>query len=202
MDLSKLQGHLPDDILLELPDVCDKFGITTEMQLALLLGQCKQESGFSRYEENLNYSTERLMVIWPKIFQMEEVSAQFAHNPEKIANEVYSNLYGNGDRESGDGWTFRGRGAIGITFRANYQQMADDTGIDVVSDPDSLAADNKLIAAGWYWMRFLQKYLDNGTVTGVTPDDVKVITRHVNAGLLGLDNRIKFTQEFYALLTT
>ena len=97
------------------------FEINTQKRIAAFIAQCGHESmGFTRLEEDMNYSVSRLMAVWPARFKSVQLAAMYAHNPEALANFVYANRNGNGDEDSGDGWRYRGRGLIQITGRDNY----------------------------------------------------------------------------------
>lgn len=95
------------------------FGLNNDIHLAHLLGQIHHETGFKHDEENLNYSADRLLQVFPKYFNKESVN-DYNRLPRLIANKVYSNRMGNGDEYSGDGWKYRGRGAIQLTGKSNY----------------------------------------------------------------------------------
>ena len=98
-----------------------KFDINTKRRIAAFLANVAHESGSLRHnEENLNYSAERLMQVFPRYFRGRNVWA-YNHHPELIANVVYSSRMGNGDSRSGDGWKFRGRGLIQLTGKDNYE---------------------------------------------------------------------------------
>ena len=102
--INKLKGIIPDSILAQIPDTAAKFNITTSLRLAHFLSQCAHESGnFTVFKENLNYSADGLKKIFGKYFPG-NLNESYAHNPEKIANRVYSNRMGNGDETSGDGY--------------------------------------------------------------------------------------------------
>ena len=123
--LEKLKGHIPDAVIAQIPDTAAKFNITNTLRLAHFLAQCGHESGgFRAVQENLNYSADGLNKIFPKYFKNAgRDAAQFARNPEKIANVVYANRMANGDTASGDGWRFRGRGYIQLTGKGNYTKF-------------------------------------------------------------------------------
>lgn len=147
---------------------------------AHFVSQVLHESGGLRYlAENLNYSAERLCAVWPKRFPNADRARPYAHNPEKLANYVYAGRMGN--TEPGDGWRYRGRGLIQITGRSNYELIAELTGMDVVTTPDLLTEPNAaLLSALAWWGESLPE-----------ADDMSVeqVTRVVNGGLNGLDER-------------
>ncbi|MGL4543236.1 MAG: glycoside hydrolase family 19 protein, partial [Polymorphobacter sp.] len=121
-------------------DLFARFGISdNRLRLEFLLAQIGHESGgLTALVENLDYRAGGIARTWPKIFASEVEAAPFAHNPEKLANRVYAAKYGNGPTESGDGYRFRGRGYIQLTFRDGYQQVGDIAGMDFAGHPDSV----------------------------------------------------------------
>ena len=147
---------------------------------AHFVSQVLHESGGLRYlAENLNYSAERLCAVWPKRFPNADRARPYAHNPEKLANYVYAGRMGN--TEPGDGWKYFGRGLIQITGRSNYALMQELTGLQTLDDPDLLTEPNAaLLSALAWWGESLPE-----------ADDMSVeqVTRVVNGGLNGLDER-------------
>lgn len=184
-----------------------EYGIDTPLRQAHFLAQLAHESGEFKYtEENLKYSATRLREVFPKYFKTLAEAQAAAYNPERIANTVYANRYGNGDFQSGDGFRFRGRGLIQTTFRANYQAFhkhllsipkakldsETDSAIHCPFDPvaklSSLLSKPELAvrSACYYWQsRKLNEYAD----TGATDAVVTGITRVVNGGTNGLSQR-------------
>ncbi len=201
MDISKLAGIIPDDIIAQLPAL-SKYGIDGPKRLSHLLGQAMQESDiFKAMIENLNYSAEALIKIFPKHFTGIGDATNYTRQPEKIANRIYCNRMGNGNENSGDGWKYRGRGALQTTGKDAYQQLTDAVGIegvDFVENPDLVTPDYCMASAAIFFERNgLWPICDHG----VDNDTITTITKHVNGGILGLDNRIKYTQQVYAALT-
>lgn len=130
------------------------FGITNQEDIISFISNCGQESSaFSRFTEDLNYSEERLLVVFKSDFKNKTHLAKvYAHKPEKIANFVYANQNGNGDESSGDGWRFRGRGAIMTTGRVNYLNVSKALNEDFIKNPDLLATPKYAIAsAAWFY---------------------------------------------------
>ena len=171
-------------------DILPDFEINTPKRVAAFLAQCGHESaGFSVLKENLNYSAEGLNKIFKKYFPTLESAQPYARQPEKIANRVYSNRMGNGDEASGDGWKYRGRGPIQLTGKDNYRAFANDYFEDpetLLNDPDLLIdhIPTSLLAAVWFWQKNkLNKEADAG--------DIKTMTRKINGGFIGLEDRIK-----------
>ena len=173
-----------------------KYGWSSE-QTAHFFGQIAEETGnFTVFEENLNYSNSRLVQIFGKYFSTLASTVGYAGNPVKIANKVYANRMGNGPETSGDGWKYRGRGAIQLTGRDNYRMFSQASGKDLVENPDlveSLAFD----AAKWF-------FDTSGCTTlakqGVNDSIIKQITRKVNGGYVNLEERGKYTHKYYNLL--
>ena len=166
-----------------LPGVLEKYAITTSLRVAHFLAQTAHESaGFTHFEENLNYSEAGLENTFPKEFRTVR-AADYARNPEKIANRVYANRMGNGDEASGDGWKFRGRGLIQLTGHENYEAFSKHSGKDAIQDPDLLSTvEGAAESAAWYWLeRDINKPADE--------DEVVTVTKLINGGTLGLDER-------------
>lgn len=162
-----------------LPD----YDITTPQRVAAFLAQCAHESGgFTAIKENLNYRAETLSKVWPHLFPA-GVAEQYAHNQEAIANRAYANRMGNGDEASGDGFKFCGRGLIQITGRNNYQSFADSLQMSVEDVPAYLATfEGAVQSACWFWeANNLNQYADAG--------DILTLTKKINGGTLGLDDR-------------
>ena len=162
--------------------------INTPLRQAHFIAQVAHESGGFRYKtENLNYSAKALRAVFGKYFTTEELAEQCARKPELIANLAYADRMGNGDTESGDGWKYRGRGLIQLTGSDNYRQCSEAIGKDIENDPDLLVhdADAAVAAACWFWgMRKLNSYADQ--------DDLKAITKKINGGYHGLDDRAAY----------
>jgi len=198
MNLEKLKGHIPDSVIAQIPGIQDKFEINTPLRLAHFLAQCGHESGgFRLVKENLNYSAKGLMGIFKKYFPTEALAKQYERKPEKIANKVYSSRMGNGDEASGDGAKFCGRGFIQLTGKTNYQAFFKSIGADINTDPTLVATQYPLASAAWFFNKNgLHKIADGGATDAV----VTSITKRVNGGTIGLPDRIKHFNEFYAVL--
>lgn len=167
----------------------NQYGMNTAKRKAMFFAQLDHESGLKPIAENLNYSAERLLVVFPMYFTKNNVG-EFARNPEKIANRVYANRMGNGNQKSGDGYRFRGRGFIQITGRNNYTVMSKDTRIDYLNNPDWLLREpDAMISALWFWQKNkLNEYADWGDVEGAT--------RVINGGTNGLTDRKKKYEQY------
>jgi len=198
MNISKLQGHLPDSVINQIPGIQEKFGVNTPLRLAHFLAQCGHESGgFRITQENLNYSAKGLQGIFKKYFPSEALALDYAKKPQKIANRVYGGRMGNGNEASGDGFKFRGRGFIQLTGRDNYKAFDDAVEDNILENPDLVATKYPLASAAWFWNKNkLNQLADKGDTTEV----VTMITKRVNGGTIGLADRIKHFKEFYSLL--
>lgn len=192
--LAKL--HIGAEWVDALNETFSRFNITTKNQQACFIGQASHESGnFKLLEENLNYKAATLMRIWPKRFPTMEKANEYAGNPKKIANMVYSSRMGNRDENSGDGWRFRGRGIFQLTGHANVFHAGQALGIDFVKDPDLIATPRyAALTAGWFW----DTHKLNPPADAL--DFVKV-TKIINGGTIGLDDRIKHIQQALAVLS-
>ena len=166
-----------------LNDVMEFYEINNKQRIAMFLAQVGHESGGLRtIKENLNYSADRLKVIFPKYFRGVD-TASFAKNPEKIANRVYASRMGNGDESSGDGYRYCGRGLIQLTGKSNYQAFAADMGWSLEDATAWLAEpEGACWSAGWFWdSRELNQWADKG--------DVLTVTKKINGGTIGLEDR-------------
>ena len=196
-NIEKLKGHIPDAVLVQIPDTAAKFNITNNLRLAHFLAQCGHESGgFKAVSENLNYSADGLKKIFGKYFPG-NLNESYARQPEKIAARVYASRMGNGDEASKEGFKFRGRGYIQLTGKANYTNFTKFIGEDCVSNPDLVATKYPLASAAFFFdsnklWAICDKGADDATVTSVT--------KRVNGGTIGLADRIKHFKEYYNLL--
>ena len=176
------------------------YEINTPHRVAAFLAQCGHESGgWTTFQENLNYSAQGLCGTFKKYFPTIESATPYARQPEKIANKVYSNRMGNGPEESGDGWKYRGRGPIQLTGKNNYMQFSKDMFDDwenLFNNPDWVTEDKDfaLMSAIWFWNK-------NGLNKEADAGDIKTMTRKINGGYIGLEDRIKHYNEAIHLLT-
>jgi putative chitinase len=172
----------------------DYFKLTNN-QAAHFFGQCAHESGgFKVFSENLNYSDKGLNGIFKKYFPTIASTAGYARKPEKIANKVYANRMGNGSEASGDGWKWRGRGPIQLTGKDNYTAFAADVKRpDVLKNPDLVVGELAFESALWFFRK-------NGLLAiadkGVTDAVITQISKRVNGGTHGLDDRLKKTKQY------
>ena len=196
--IDKLNGKLPQAALNELPLVMEKFGISNPTRLAHFLSQVAHESGnFKFVNENLNYSSKGLVAIFKKYFPTEALAMTYQRKADKIANKVYASRMGNGDEASGDGYKFRGRGYIQLTGKDNYKAFSDFIGEDCVANPDLVATKYPLTSAAFF---FHKNKLWDICDKGHSHDIVTAVTKRVNGGTIGLDDRIKHFEEYNNLL--
>lgn len=196
--LDKLKGHIPENVIAQIPDTAAKFNITNNLRLAHFLAQCGHESaGFKLVNENLNYSADGLKKIFPKYFPG-NLAEGYARNPEKIASKVYGGRMGNGPEATKEGFKFRGRGYIQLTGKENYTNFAKFIGEDTVNNPDLVATKYPLASAAFFFnSNKLWAICDKGATDAVVTE----VTKRVNGGTIGLPDRIKHFKEYYQLLS-
>lgn len=173
-----------------------RFDISTPRRIAAFVGQCAHESAnFTALSENLNYAAAALIKIWPRHFPSPEVAEPYHRKPEKIANRAYASRMGNGPEASGDGWKYRGRGLIQLTGKDNYRAASDALSVDLVADPDRVTQpDMAALTAAWFWNKNrLNALADQG--------DTAAISKRINGGTHGLDDRLQRTATALALFT-
>lgn len=179
-------------------ELLNKYEINSKERIAQFFAQCAHESGnFKVKSENLNYSADGLMKIFPKYFRTRDPQA-YARKPEKIANVVYSNRMGNGDEASGDGYKYRGRGYIQLTGKDNYTNFSKSIDKSLDETVEYLGTEDGAIeSALWFWkQRNLNKYCTPGAV------DEKQICKLINGGFNGLDHRQKLYKSFLSILNS
>ena len=166
-----------------LPD----YEINTARRIAAFIAQCSHESGgFTALKENLNYKAATLRKIFPKYFPDDNIANQYANRPDKqqaIANRVYANRMGNGPEESGDGFRYCGRGLIQLTGKQNYTWFAASLNIPVEEASEYLQTfEGAAQSACWFWeTNKLNQFADAG--------DIVTLTKRINGGTLGLEDR-------------
>ena len=167
-----------------LPD----YEINTPQRIAAFLAQCAHESGnFVFLKENLNYKAASLRKVFPKYFPTDELANAYASKPNKaeaIANRVYANRMGNGDESSGDGYRYCGRGLIQLTGKDNYFWFAASLEISPEEAAEYLETfEGAAQSACWFWeTNNLNQWADKG--------DIKTLTKKINGGFIGLEDRI------------
>ena len=165
--------------------ILPEYKINTKLRLCHFLAQILHESGNLKYKsENLNYSAKALRSVFPKYFKTDEIANQYARKPEKIANRVYANRMGNGDEASGDGWLRRGRGLIQLTGTDNYKACTKALNVDLMKNPDLIISNAEICmkTACWFWNK-------NNLNILADKDDVKSITKRINGGYNGIEDR-------------
>lgn len=180
-----------------LNDVMNYYEMDSPQRIAGFLSQIIHESGaFNLTKENLNYSADGLRKTFGKYFPTMELANQYARQPEKIANRVYANRMHNGDEASGDGYRFCGRGLIQITGRENYTKFAAvldmslDSCVIYMETPEGACS-----SAGWFWdTNQLNDYCDSG--------DFITLTKRINGGTNGIDDRRRVYDQAISLLNT
>lgn len=205
MKLEALSKKIPANVMEEIPLIMEKFGIDNPLRLSHFLSQCAHESGnFKLVRENLNYSADGLLNIFGKYFKKadgktpdKELANKYARQPEKIANRVYANRMGNGDEASGDGWKFRGRGAIQLTGKDNYAAFDKFVDDDIMANPDLVATKYPLTSAAFF---FHKNKLWDVCDKGHTSDVVLAVTKRVNGGSHGLTDRQEKFDLFHSTL--
>ena len=153
-----------------------------------------ESGGFKTFSENLNYSAKGLRNTFGKYFKTDLDAQMCARQPQRIANRVYSNRMGNGDERSGDGWLFRGRGALQLTGRDTYQAFANYIGRpDIMDNPDIVATELAFESALWF---FDKNKLWSICDKGVNDAAILALTKRINGGTHGLDDRRTKTYKF------
>lgn len=204
MNLTRLENRLPSNVLEELPSVIEKFEINTKDRLANFLAQTAHESGNFRFtEENLNYSSKALIAVFGKYFTL-DLAEEYHRKPINIASRIYANRMGNGDEISQEGWKYRGRGFIQLTGKKNYILFNNFVPEDVVTNPDIVSDEYPLLSAGWFWfvndLNTLADLCEHYKALDSKHMIVKRITRRVNGGYHGLQDRTQYFNEFYSLI--
>ena len=191
----------PDKWLPHIIRTCEEFEINTQQRIAAFLAQTSHESaGYIMLEENLNYSDVTMAAVWPNRFAVKSPDGKYKldekgkkipnafakalhRKPQLIANTVYSNRMGNGTIESGDGWKHRGMGLKQLTGKDNHKRCGDYLGVDFVENPELLMTPEYAArSAGWFWKtNKLNSFADAG--------DIKGMTKVINGGLIGYDQR-------------
>ena len=193
-------------------ETCTEFEINTPQRVAAFLAQTSHESGgYTMLSENLNYRAATLAACWPNRFAVlgpdkkpvkdqqgkltpTAVANAIAGKPELIANMVYSSRMGNGPAESGEGWKYRGRGLKQLTGKDNYARCGRDLGLDLVGNPDLLLEPVAAArSAGWFWKA-------NALATFADAGDIKGMTKKINGGYIGLEQRQKLYDKVLAAI--
>lgn len=193
LTLDQLKLLLPRNQYIEqwhsaLARLLPEYHIDTPQRIAAFIAQCSHESAeFTVLKENLNYRWQTLRKVFPKYFPTDLIAQQYSSQPNKqeaIANRVYANRMGNGPEESGDGYRYCGRGLIQLTGRENYSWFAASIDISVEEASDYLQTfEGAVQSACWFWeTNDLNRFADVG--------DIKSLTKAINGGFIGLEDRI------------
>jgi len=172
-----------------------KFGIDNTRKQAAFIGQCSHESNyFKTLEENLSYKAATLERLFGHKFKPEEIP-QYANQPQRIANRIYANRMGNRDEASGDGWLYHGRGVIQLTGHDNYWHFGQSVGMDFVRDPNPVAQPfYAAMSGGWFWAT-------HGCNPLAEAEDWEGLTKRINGGTIGLNERIALTKQALDILS-
>jgi putative chitinase len=186
--LKEMIGNNPylDNWYTALCEILPEYEINTPQRVASFIAQCAHESGnFKFLKENLNYRAESLTKTFSKYFPDLATAKQYEKKPEKIANRVYGNRMGNGDEASGDGFRYMGRGLIQLTGKNNYTIFAASIDTPLEEIPEYLQTfEGAVQSACWFWeQNNLNQWADKG--------DILTLTKRINGGTIGLDDRIK-----------
>lgn len=169
-----------------LNEILPEYQIHTPQRVAAFIAQCAHESGgFKFLKENLNYKAPSLRRVFPKYFPTDELAKAYEKRPQMIANRVYAGRMGNGPEDSGDGWKYCGRGLIQLTGKNNYTFFAASLDMDVEDVPEYLETfEGAVQSACFFWeQNSLNQWADKG--------DILTLTKKINGGTIGLDDRIK-----------
>lgn len=191
---SKIPG-LRAAIVAAAPAVFAAYGLTSDLLIAHAMAQFSHEcAAGTEIEENLNYAAQALITTWPSRFDAVK-AAVFAHQPERIANEVYDGRLGN-QPGSNDGWNFRGRGGAQVTGRANYQKLGLKTGLDLTNHPALVNSAEHFLACA------VADFVLCGCLPFAAHDDVRGVTYHLNGGFIGLAGRVAWLARWKSALAT
>jgi putative chitinase len=193
--------HINPDLVDVFNETFERWGISTVRQQAGFIGQCGHECGnFKILEENLNYRAATLLRLFPRTpkrawgFTPEEAAA-YEKQPRKIANRIYGNRMGNRDEASGDGYRFRGSGWLQLTGHANFFHASKALGEDFVANPDLVRTPKyAALTAGWFWST-------HGCNPLAEAGDWTALTKRINGGTIGLEDRVKHIREAINVLS-
>ncbi len=182
--------HVPgliEGIASTAPAVFAKYGITTDLTIAIMMAQFSEECGAGlEMEENMNYTAQRLLQVFPTHFTP-TMAANAAHNPRRIGDIAYGGRMGNAPPPSDDGYNYRGRGLSQVTGRDGYKVLATKTGLDVLGTPALLSDPQHTLECG------VADFIICGCLPFAQKGDVIDVTRHLNGGLNGLGERQRWT---------
>lgn len=206
LDLTKLNGHIPNSIYTILQDALDKYEINTVERASHFMGQIAHESGdFTIKTESLYYThAERIVDVWPSRFNLDGSNGKknandYVKDQEKLAEAVYDGRMGN--NQPGDGFRFRGGGFLQLTGKDSYQGYANYLKKDVGETADLLRSDNGYALDAALWEYCINMKLNSVADQGVTSDVIKIITKKINGGYIGLSSRIEKVNNYYKILS-
>ena len=198
--VDKIRDLIPSDVYNELPAVLTQYDLTSDLRFSHFISQLMHESGnFRAKVENLNYSENALLSVFGKYFNR-DTARQYARNPEMIGSRVYGNRMGNNDEPSREGWIYRGRGYIQLTGKENYSRFSKSANVDFVQFPDMVSSSKySLSSAAWFiTSNRIHLICDRGNDLNT----IKEVTRRINGGFNGLDDRINKFNLIYKRLKT
>jgi putative chitinase len=185
---------LRDGIAADAPTVFPKYGINSNLLIAHLMAQVSLECGAgTEVEENLNYSPQRLPVVWPSRFPTLASAIPYAHNPRLLANKVYNGRMGNA-LNSNDGWNYRGRGATQTTGHDGYKALGEKLGLGLLANPDLVNDPARFLECG------AADFILCGCLPWAQQDNAVQVTKHLNGGYTGLSDRIAWLHKWKAVL--
>ena len=198
MNTANLASKLPTAASKYMLEVVTRYNITQPLRLAHFMAQIAHESGnFQFVAENLNYSADSLLKVFPKYFKDKATADKYARNPEMIGSRVYGSRMGNGDEASKEGFKFRGRGYLQRTGKDNYKAFSDFIKEDCVANPDLVATKYPMDSAIWF---FDKNKLWDICDKGAGDDIVTLVTKRINGGTHGLVDRLSKFKTYHALL--
>jgi putative chitinase len=204
MNTSNLASKISVEAFAHMNNIVSKYNITSHVRLAHFMAQIAHESGnFKAVVENLNYSVDALLSVFPKYFKDKNgvldkaLALKYARNAEMIGSRVYASRMGNGDEASKEGYKFRGRGYLQVTGKDNYKAFSTFIGEDCVANPDLIATKYPMDSAMWF---FDKNKLWDICDKGATSEVVTLVTKRVNGGTHGLEDRLSKFNTFVGLL--
>jgi putative chitinase len=199
MNTAKLSGNLPATAYKYMLEVVDRYKITAPLRLSHFLSQIAHESGnFQFVTENLNYSTDSLLRVFPKYFKDRATAESYARNQEKIGSRVYGGRMGNGAESTLEGFKFRGRGYLQLTGKENYRLFSEFIKEDCVANPDLVATKYPMDSAIWFFDRNkLWAICDKGSSDAVVTE----LTKRINGGTHGLQDRLSKFKTYFSLIS-
>jgi putative chitinase len=199
MNLDKLKTTLPAQVGVFVTLIVNKYKIDKPLRLAHFLSQIAHESGNFKFTvENLNYSSESLLKVFPKYFKDKATADRYARNPEMIGSRVYANRMGNGDEASKTGFKFRGRGYLQLTGFENYKAFSLFIGEDCTINPDLVATKYPMDSAVWFFNKNnLWSICDQGS----SNETITALTKRINGGTHGLADRTEKFKNYHQLLS-